>query len=89
MEISSSPSKEFEETAIKMLTKLARTMDNHSKNKQRNKKVQESTKQKSRAEEHNNCTEKYTRGIQHHIRSSRRKEGPWNSPNQISKKKKK
>ena len=35
MEISSSPSKEFEETAIKMLTKLARTMDNHSKNKQR------------------------------------------------------
>lgn len=32
MEISNSPSKEFEERAIKLLTKLARTMDNHSKN---------------------------------------------------------
>ena len=32
MEISNLPSKEFEVMAIKMLTKLARTMDDHSKN---------------------------------------------------------
>lgn len=45
MEISNLPSKEFEVMAIKMLTKLARTMDDHSKNLNKEiLKVQECTK---------------------------------------------
>ena len=72
MKISNLPDKELKVIFIKIHTELEQRMDKHKW--QRDGKYKKVPNGSDRAEEYNNWTENYTKGVQQQTRSNRRKE---------------